>query len=232
MPTLGFAQPFTLFRIPALVRVLLAIALAAWTVPSRALTVPFTAGALATAAASELGIGIALALALQIVFAAVLTVGRTLDIQAGLGLAALIDPTTRAGMPLIGTLLAYGAAALFFAGSGPVDLLALWSASVDRLPLGTAVILDPMAVSSLLATAFAIACGLGGAIILALFLCDMAIAFMSRTLPQMNVMVLGFQVKTLVLLTLLPPALSASGTLLSRLLRLAVEQAPTLVIAQ
>ena len=40
----------------------------------------------------ELVIGLSIALGLQLVFAAILTVGRAIDIQAGFGLAPLADP--------------------------------------------------------------------------------------------------------------------------------------------
>ncbi|MGJ3628982.1 EscU/YscU/HrcU family type III secretion system export apparatus switch protein [Sphingomonas sp. MMS24-JH45] len=75
-------------------------------------------------------------------FAALLTVGRALDVQVG-GLAMLVDPTTRGQMPLIGTVFAYAAAMLFFAGTGPATLLAIWAAAFDRVPLGTLATLDP-----------------------------------------------------------------------------------------
>jgi len=39
-------------------------------------------------------------------------------------------------MPLIGTLFAYAAGAVFFATSGPADLVAIWSRSLERIPLG------------------------------------------------------------------------------------------------
>ena len=62
-------------------------------------------------------------------------------------------------------------------------------------------------------------------VMLVLFLLDLAIAFMSRTLPQMNMLLLGFQVKSIAMLATLPVALALSTGLALRLLRLAVERA-------
>lgn len=235
VPTLGFSPPFTLFRIPAIVRVLLSIALATWLVaalPEATWQRDFRGQGLFLTAIGELTLGIALALALQYAFAALLTVGRALDIQAGFGLAVVVDPTTRSQMPLIGTFFAYAAAALFFTGGGPNDLLAIWSASVADVPLGSATIGGDLArLLAFLSTVFVAACGLGGTIMLALFLCDLAISFMSRTLPQMNVLLLGFQVKALVTLALLPVAIATGGMMFIRLLRLALEAAPEIVMA-
>ncbi len=42
---------------------------------------------------------------------------------------------------------------------------------------------------------FLMAIGLAGIVLLVLFLLDLIVAFLSRTLPQMNVLLLGFQVR-------------------------------------
>lgn len=235
-PTLAFAPPFTLVRVPALVRVLLSVALAAWLVashPAETWRADFDRDGLAVAVASELLLGVGLSLSLQFAFAALLTVGRALDIQAGFGLAVLVDPTTRSQLPLAGTVFAYAAAAVFFAGDGPADLLAVWEASLRAVPLGAGSLVgDVGRLAGYVSASFVTACGLGGAVMLALFMADLAIAFMSRTLPQMNVLVLGFQVKALVMLALLPIAVGVAGTLFARLLRSALEASPQLVMAR
>lgn len=231
-PTLAFAPPFTLIRVPASVRLLLSIGLALWLVaghPEQTWQSGFWERGLFITAASELFLGIALALALQLAFAALLVAGRAVDIQAGFGLAVIVDPATRAQLPLVGTLFAYAAAALFFATDGPADLLAVWSQSVAQVPLGSAGIGgDVGLLGSYLTAVFVMAFGAAGLMMLVLFLIDMAIAFMSRTMPQMNVLVLGFQVKTLATLVALPIAISLAAGLFLRMMRFALETAPLL----
>lgn len=232
-PLLAFAQPFTLLRVPALVRLLLSISLAAWIVsgnPEATWRMPFWEAGLPIVAMGELFLGIALALALQLAFAALLTAGRAIDVQAGFGLAMLVDPTTRSQMPLAGTLFAYAAAAVFFAIGGPQDLLAIWAASVAQVPLCTAAIGgDPGVLMEYCAAVFLMAVGLAGLVLLILFLLDLMVAFLSRTLPQMNVLLLGFQVKAVATIAVLPIALSLSGGLFARLLRYALETMPRLI---
>ncbi len=232
-PMLGFAQPFTLLRVPPMVRVMLGISLAAWLVagnPQATWRAPFWDAGLPMVAAGELFLGIALALALQLAFAALLTAGRAIDIQAGFGLAVLVDPTTRTQMPLVGTLFAYAGAAVFFALGGPHDLLAVWAASVEKVPLGTAALGgDPGPLMEYMGVVFLMAVGLAGIVLLVLFLLDLIVAFLSRTLPQMNVLLLGFQVKALATLAALPFALSFSGALFARLMRTAIETMPRLI---
>lgn len=222
-PMLAFAPPFTLLRIPVLVRVMLALGLSLWLVDAR----PEQTSAMIVGrgfiglVAGELMVGIALALGLQVVFAAIYFAGRTLDVQAGFGLAMLADPTTNAQVPLAGTILAYAAGMLFFATGGQYDLLALWAGSVETLPVGASLAApDVAALGRFLAGAFFVGIGLVGAAMLAIFMADLVIAFLSRTLPQMNVLLLGFQVKAMVMLVALPVSIALSGALFLRLLRM------------
>ncbi|MBL7439220.1 flagellar biosynthetic protein FliR, partial [Escherichia coli] len=67
-PTLSFAQPFTLLRIPAMIRLILAIALSAWLVsgnPDATWRAPFRDAGLPVVVLGELFLGVSLALALQ-----------------------------------------------------------------------------------------------------------------------------------------------------------------------
>ena len=232
-PTLAFAPPFTLLRLPVLIRVLLALALALAVVagqPEASMAAIHAGSSLLSLAVGELFVGVGIALALQLAFAAILWVGRAVDIQAGFGLAMVADPTTQAQMPLAGTVFAYAAALVFFTMGGPYDLLALWHASLELLPVGHGIQAGNMdALMSLMSSSFAIALGMFGLVMLVLFLLDITIAFMSRTLPQMNMLLLGFQVKAIAMLIAMPLALSLSATIALRLIHLAIERAPTLL---
>lgn len=228
-PALAFAQPFTLIQVPVTLRVLLAVALALWLVDARpALTTDRLAGrAMPGLVLGELGIGLSIALALQLAFAAIAWTGRVLDVQAGFGLASLADPTTREELPLAGAILVYAAGMIFFATGAHYDLLALWVASVETLPLGFGVLRpDLPAVGAFLGGVFLLAVGLVGATLLAIFLTDIVIALLARTLPQMNVLLLGFQVKALLLIVTLPISLSVSGALFLRIITMALAAPP------
>jgi hypothetical protein len=137
-PSIAFAPPFTLFRIPVTIRVFLSIGLSIWLVAARPdqLARVAEADGIALLVFGELLVGVSLALGLQLAFASILWAGRALDIQAGFGLALLADPTTNARIPLAGTILSYGAGMIFFTIGGHYDLIALWAASFDALPIG------------------------------------------------------------------------------------------------
>lgn len=232
VPVLAFAPPFSLLHVPRSARVLLGLGLAVCMVGALPLAPQgaMSGGALAAAAVRELMLGILIALAFQFAFAALQLAGRTLDIQAGFGLATVLDPATNTPSPLIGTMLAYAAGAAFFAFDGHLELVRFLAATAQAIPPGTwsmphAVLHITAFFSALCVTAF----GAVGIAVLALFLADLAIALLSRTVPQMNVLVLGFQVKTLLLLFVLPVALGASGALLARMMADVLQALPALV---
>lgn len=226
-PSIAFAPPFTLFRVPITVRVLLAISLSIWLVASRPglVVAAGEAESFALLVFGELLVGVGLALGLQLAFAAIVWAGRALDIQAGFGLAMLADPTTNARIPLAGTILSYGAGMIFFAIGAHYDLIALWAASFDALPIGYQLLQpDIGAIAGVMSTLFLLSVGLVGISMLAIFLTDLTIAFLSRTLPQMNVLLLGFQVKAMVMLVTLPICLTFALGIYLRIIRIAVTE--------
>lgn len=233
MPVFAFAPPFTLIRIPRLFRVLLGLGLSACLLSARPQTALLSAshlGALLTAAGHELGVGLMVILAFQLAFGALYLAGRTIDIQAGYGLAVLIDPTTRTQTPLVGTFFAYAAGAMFFALDGHIELLKLLGASLDAIPLGSWAMPHSIErVTAFMALVFLSAFGVAGAAILALFLIDMAIALLSRTVPQMNVLVFGIQVKVIVLLLVLPASFGIGGALLTRMMVTTLQAIPRML---
>jgi flagellar biosynthesis protein FliR len=231
-PTLAFAPPFTLLRVPVTIRLLLSLWLALWIVlanPEQTYERTVSEAQLLPMIISELFLGMVLAIALQLAFGALLTAGRAIDIQVGFGLAQLADPALRQQLPLVGTLFSYAAAAIFFTTTGPADLLAIWSHSVIEVPMGAVATPSLGILLGYISAAFVFAVGIAGLVLLVLFLVDIAIALMSRTLPQMNMLVLGFQVKTIALLVTLPFVFALSGSLFLRLVRLAIDATPDLI---
>jgi flagellar biosynthetic protein FliR len=232
-PLFAFAPPFTLVRMPAAFRLLLGLGIAACIVaanPAAAALHDAAPGTLIVVAAKELLIGTVFVVAFQLTFAALQVAGRTIDIQAGFGLSLLIDPTTRGGVPLTGTLFVYAAAAIFFAEGGQGELLRLLAASLDAVPLGAYQLpASPAHLIGFVSAVFLSAFGIAGGAILALFAADLAIALLSRTVPQMNVLILGFQVKTILLLLVLPLTFGTAGALLARMTRVTIEALPGLL---
>jgi len=227
-PVFALAPPFSLVRTPMLFRVFFGLAVSACLVaadPAATAVADLSIGNLIVVAVRELLLGTVFVMVFQLMFGMLYMAGRTVDIQAGFGLAMLIDPNSQQQTPLVGTLFAYGAAAVFFALGGHQDLLRMMDASLQAIPLGAGQLpADGLArVTVFLGVLSLTSFGVAGGAILSLFLADAAIAMLSRTIPQMNVLVLGFQVKTLLLLLVLPASLGASGALLARMSSITLE---------
>jgi flagellar biosynthesis protein FliR len=232
-PVFVLAPPFTLTRVPKLFLALFGIGIAAALVgayPDTARLATVNINTLIIGGVRELMLGFVPVLVLQLMFAALYVAGRTIDIQSGFGLAVIIDPTTRGQMPLIGTIFAYLAGAMFFAMNGHHEILRFFVASLDIMPIGGA--RDGQTLTALISYIFVIflaAFGVGGAAILALFLADITIAMLSRTVPQMNALLLGIQVKAILLFFVLPIVVSLSGVIFARMITTALRTMAKLI---
>jgi len=226
-PLLSFTPPFTLTRLPRTFRMLLSVGLGATLAgsnPTAQLAGPLDAANIVPATAHELLIGLSMALPLHLLYASLYTAGRTVDIQAGYGLALLIDPSSQAQTPLIGTILAYLAGAVFFAANGQDDILRIIAASLAVAPIGMSHgVVAVSSVAEQLTLMLTLAFGVVGAVILTLFVIDVVIAVLARTVPQLNALIIGIQVKSIALLAVLPVSLGLAGALLARMVALTLD---------
>jgi flagellar biosynthetic protein FliR len=174
--------------------------------------------ALATAALNELVWGTLLAFTVLAGFAAFQLAGRILDIQLGFGVVGLIDPGTRTQAPLIGTLLNMTAVLTFFLVGGHQLLLRGLAFSLQSIPPGTALGALPLGVVvGQFGAMFLSAALLAAPVMTVVLLADVAMAIMARTMPQMNVFIIGLPLKILVGLVVLAVSLGLLGPLFTRI---------------
>lgn len=206
-------------QIPAPVRVFVSLALAAFLVLAVPVTIPPIANAtdLTLAMLGELLIGASLAFGFLVAYAATQVAGRVLDVQFGYGAAAILNPTTQVPAPLLGTVFGMAAVAVFLGMDGHHVLIRALALSVETYPPGTlAMDIDFGAHLRFSGAMFTFGLALAAPVMLSLLLADVALAVMSRSMPQLNVFVLSFSVK--IVLGLMGLALSvkfAGGVLTS-----------------
>lgn len=165
---------------------------------------PVEPGALLSAAASEALLGAALAFGVLAAFAAFQFGGRLLDLQIGFGIATLIDPSTRAQAPLLGSVLQTLAVCLFFLLDLHHELVRLLAWSLRHVPPGTPLpALDVSAVAAQFGVVFSMGLVLVGPAVVMLLLFDIGLAALARTMPQMNVFIVGMPIKVVVGLLML-----------------------------
>jgi flagellar biosynthetic protein FliR len=207
-------------QIPGPVRVLIALALAAFLVLALPLTLPpiETATELAVATIGELILGASLAFGFLVAYAATQIAGRVLDIQLGYSAAAVLNPTTQTPAPLLGTVLGMAGVAVFLAMDGHHVLLRALALSLEHYPPGRlAFDLDISQHLKFSGAMFTFGLALAAPVMLTLLLADIALAVMSRSMPQLNVFILSFSVKIVLGLIGLAISIKFAGGVLTAL---------------
>jgi flagellar biosynthesis protein FliR len=211
---------FAAAKVPNRVRVLLLIALALVLVSSMKVApveVPTNVAGLVQAALQEALLGALLAFGLFTAFGAFLFGGRILDFQMGFGVANLIDPVTNTQSPLIGSVLNLMAVVTFFLLNGHHLMIRGLAFSLEKIPPGSALVkMDISAIAAQFGLMFVFGVTLMAPAIITLLLLDVGMAFMARTMPQVNIFIVGLPLKIFVGLSVLALSLNYFGPLLNR----------------
>lgn len=207
-------------EIPGPVRVFIALGLAAFLILAVPVSMPPIADAtdLAVATLGELLLGASLAFGFLVAYAATQVAGRVLDVQLGYGAASVLNPTTQTPAPLIGSVLGMAAIAVFLALDGHHVLIRALALSVEHYPPGSlAFELDLAEHLKFSGVMFTFGLALAAPVMLSLLLSDIALAVMSRSMPQLNVFVLSFSVKIVLGLIGLAVSVKFAGAVLTSL---------------
>lgn len=180
-------------------------------------TVPVGLGGFTLQMISEAMLGAMLGLSLHAAFAALQIAGRLLDLQMGFGMATVLDPVTRANAPMIGVALSMLGLSVFFASEGHLALLRGIAQTAQWVPPGALWQL-PSAAQLLKVTGsmFSLAIVVMAPALFLLLLIELVLDFMSRVLPQMNVMFVGMPVKVMIGLGALAVAAPGMAPVLRR----------------
>lgn len=175
---------------------------------------PTTPGALILAALSELLIGATLAFGLLTAFAAFQFGGRIVDLQIGFGIANVFDPLTRSQKPLLGRALELTAVMLFFAMDGLHLILRGLAFSFEKIPPGAPFRNIPIeAIVAQFGAMFIFGIAIVAPVVFTLFLLDVGLATISRTMPQVNIFFVSIPLKAFVGLTVLAISMNYIGPL-------------------
>ena len=153
---------------------------------------PFTAVVI-----KELAIGMTIGFIAHMLISAFQMAGELADLQAGFGFASLFDPTFGGRSSILSHFQGLLAWVIFLGINGHHVLIAAVADSVNALPLGISGV-GPLAardVVELSAHLFPIVLRVAAPITGAVLLADIALGMIGRTIPQMNILVLGFPVK-------------------------------------
>lgn len=189
-------------------------ALPAHAAPPALLSMP----ALGLAGARELLIGGAMAFGLYCAFGSLAFAGKLLDMQIGYSVGSIFDPVTRSSSPLLGTLLTTLGTVVFYTMDGHHMLVRMVAYSFSKVPPGGDLpwqSLSPFV--DQFGAMFVLGLTLAAPVVVALFLVDLGLGIVSRTMPQMNVFLVAIVVKIIVGLLILTVALGAMAPVVTRI---------------
>lgn len=181
---------------------------------------------------TEVFIGFSIGFICDIVFLGIQSAGEIIDLQMGLSVSQAFDPIFGSSISIIGRLLFFMALTLFLILDGHHMLLSVLFQSFKLIPAPALVNINSpnlaMTVLSATQNLWVIAIQIAGPIILVIFLSDFAFGIVSRVAPQVNVFMLGFQVKPvlgLIALVFLLPLLAQKfsallGTMAEEMIKL------------
>lgn len=125
--------------------------------------------------------------------------GQFIDFQMGFSMMSAYDPTTQTNASIMERLFNLFAVVLFFTIDGHIMLIKELVNSFAAVKLGTFVINDQsvMVAFNVFTQFFIIGIRIALPIILVLLMADLILGIVSRTVPQLNVMILGVPIKIL-----------------------------------
>ncbi len=197
------APVFAAKEIPVRVRVLIALALALMIAPGQAQRPVETGPTLidfVLAVGGELLVGVVLGLGLSILMGGLQLAGQMISQMSGIALADVFNPTFDANVPLFSELLYLCSLAVFLAIGGHRQVVEALLETYQSLPVGTGPPVDTVgqAAVAVMSQAMSLSLRVSAPTVAAQLVATVVLGLISRTLPQLNVLAMGFGVNSLV----------------------------------
>lgn len=159
----------------------------------------------------ELVVGMVIGFASSMIFYAIQSAGNILDMQIGFGIVNIFDPLSGQQLPLVGNFKYMLALIVFLVTNGHHVLLTALVDSFRLVPVtGVVFHTELMGIFvNMVTELFVLALKISLPVLVAILLTDMALGVLARTMPQMNVFVVGVPGKIIVGIFVLSLALPA-----------------------
>lgn len=190
------APIFASRQLPGKVKILLIILLAG--LMSYYVSVPYavnlaTPAAFIAAIVLEIFIGYCIGFVAYVIFAAIQLAGQLIDMQMGFAMVNVLDPQTGTQIPLMGNFLYLLALLLYLSMNGHHYLLEALVQSYQLIPvMGVSLGHDFIQLMiEITVYMFVIAVKVSAPVVVAVMVANIAMGFIARTVPQMNVFIVG-----------------------------------------
>ncbi|TQR30929.1 flagellar type III secretion system protein FliR [Campylobacter sp. MIT 99-7217] len=146
---------------------------------------------------SEIIFGMIAGLAVQLVFTIIQMAGEYMSFTMGFTMASVIDPSSGANMPITSQILGLIALLVFLAFDGHHLILLFMSYSLDYIVLGEFYPRENLLkfINISLLNVFIIGFTMGFPILAISLLADLIFGLLMKTMPQFNLLVVGFPIK-------------------------------------
>lgn len=146
--------------------------------------------------AGEIIIGFTIGLIAKLVFSAMEMAGEIIGFQMGFSIVNVIDPQTSTHVPIIGQFHTILTTLIFLTINAHHLFIAAIAESFILVPPMRLALTNQMfaGIVTLSRDIFILAIRIGAPVIVALFITNIALAIVSKTMPQMNVMMVGFPI--------------------------------------
>ena len=175
----GTALVFTLLLFPVL--------------DNKAVEAPPTVLMYAASVVAELFIGWIIGFAAYMIMAAINMAGKVMDMQVGFAIVNVMDPTSGQQIPLIGSFLYNLSVIVFLVTNGHHMIITALVESFDTVPI-LGMHLDPsmaMLIAGFTTGIFLTGMKIAMPVLFANFLTNVGMGILARTMPQLNIFVVG-----------------------------------------
>lgn len=144
--------------------------------------------------------GLALGFIADLIFQAAKVAGAYMDMHMGFAMMNVMDPTSGTNVTMMENIVYYISMVVFFLIDGHHLLIKYLVNSFTILPLGSGINIDKSfwTIVNIFSNYFLLGVKIAIPMILIILLADLCMALISRTVPQINVMILGMPVKMLI----------------------------------
>lgn len=165
----------------------------------------------------EFFVGMVLGGILTLFFDTVYIAGQMMDVQIGFGMANVYDPQTNSNVPVLGNMLSIMCMLVFLSQNGHQKIIAMMNLAVWRIPVGGVTIFSEMALvmAQLFCTAFVLAIRMALPLMAAGLILEIILGVLIRTVPQMNMFVVGMPLKVIVGFIILVAVMPIFGQMFS-----------------
>lgn len=186
---------------------------------------------LGLAVVSQIVLGMIVGFIAALVFTGIQFAGELIDLQIGFAIANVINPQTQQNITIIGEFQLAIATLVFLATDSHYFLIQGIAGSFTLCPLPF-INLDPSIAGNItlfFTQAFLIVFKIAAPVVAALFLTNIALAFMARVAPQMNVFVVGLPIQVGVGLIMMAISIPLMATVGPELFQTVAQQMDTVM---